>query len=276
MDIDKELKYYEAQQTAINNYNLPQQKNLKPCVALLLDKPIQAKQTGGTIGRSTAGLIIATGLRDTGLTEEHIKQRLEIWNRNNLPPLKQSELRGILKQCFKTKPNGTYNYNYSCNGKYYEALQFEEVCLGKETCYYFRDNYNKKSYKLQIDYIATGWQHVLTPREQILLFYVIPKLEKLKKVYPGYTLTTNYRELKKHTGINQSYFKEILQALMDYGLIVYIPGTQRLWEHKGTEIRRIIPPPKIPREFINKPKEFKQTIKKQRGKNGQDTTNNIP
>ena len=188
----------------------------------------------------------------------------------------QREIKGILQQCFKTKSNGIYKYNYSCNGKYIELLQFEGACIGKETCLYFRNNYIKKGYKPQANYTATGWQYVLTPREQILLFYVIPLLEKLNKVYPGNSLYTTYRELNKHTGINQRFFKEILRALMDYGLIIYIPGIQRLWEHKATEIKRIIPPPKIPREYLNEPKEFKQTIKKQRGKNGQDTTNDIP
>ena len=268
------IKYFEAQQTVINTYDLPQ--NIKPCVCALLNKSVMAKAKGGDLGRRTAGLIIATDLRNNAISEEQIKKRLDIWNRQNDPPMPQKDIRGILKSTYVLKPNGTYKWNYSCNGKYYETLQFEEVCLGKETCYYFRDNYNKKGYKQQINYTATGWQYVLTPREQYILFHVIPLLEKLKKVYPGYLLFTNYRELNSYTGIQERYFKDILKTLMTYGLIDYKPGTQRLWEHKGTEIRRIIPPPKIPREFINKPKEFKKAIKKQRGENGQDTTNNIP
>ena len=275
IDTDFEIKYFQTEQNAKNKYYLPQ--NIKPCVCLLLSKPIEAIANGGTLGRQTAGMIIATDLRDNSETEEQIKKRLDTWNRQNLPPLPQKEIKGILKQCFVTGFKGNYKYKYSCRGKYTELLQFEEACIGKELCNYFRDNYANKGYKTPpINYKATSWQYVLTPREQLLLFYVIPQLERLKKVYPGYPLRTNYRELNEHTGIDQSDFKGILQALMDYKLIVYTPGTPRFWEHKGTEIRRIIPPPKIPGEYLNKLKEFKQTIKKQRGKNGKDTTNIIP
>jgi len=272
IDTDIEIKYFQTQQTAINKYHLPQ--NTKPCVCLLLSK---SREEGETIGRAKAGLIIATDLRNNSETEEQIKKRLDIWNRQNLPPLPQKEIKGILKSIYKSDFKGNYQYNFSCRGKYTELLQLEGACIGKELCNYFRDNYANKGYKTPpINYITTAWQYVLTPREQLLLFYVIPQLERLKKVYPGHTLCTTYRELHKHTGINQSEFKEILQALKNYGLINYTPGLQRLWEHKGTEIKRIIPPPNIPGEFIDKPKEFKQTIKKQRGKNGKDTTNIIP
>lgn len=275
IDTDIEIEYLQTQRRAIDKYHLP--LKTKPCVSLLLSKPIEAIANGGTLGRQTAGMIIATDLRDNSETEEQIKKRLDTWNRQNLPPLPQKEIKGILKQCFVTDFKGNYKYKYSCKGKYTELLQFEEACIGKEYCYYFRDNYANKGYKAPpINYISTGWQYVLTPREQLLLFLVIPKLETLKKVYPGNTLCTTYRELHKHTGINQRYFSEILQALKDYGLIDYTPGTQRQWEHKATEIKRIIPLPKTPKEFINKPKEFRQTIKKQRGKNGKDTTNIIP
>jgi hypothetical protein len=246
-------------QTAINIYSLPQ--NIKPCISYLLGKPITAKENGGILGRQTAGLLIAIDLRKNGYTEEQIHKRLNIWNRNNLPPLKPSEIKGILTSCFKQKANGVYKYNPGCNGRYTELLQLEGACLGTETCIYYLTNYVKKGIKRKVNYMAIGWQYVLTPREQILLFYVIPELEKLKRVYTGHKLITNYRELHKYTGIDQKYFKDILGALKQYGLIEYTPGTQRLWEHKGTEIKRIIPPPKIPAEYINKPKEYKHKSK---------------
>lgn len=257
---ETELKHLEGIRTATDKYSLD--TNIKPCIVLLLNTPITSIQNGGSLGRSTAGIMIATELRNNSQTETQIQKRLEIWNRGNLPPLKQSELRGILKQCFKTKLNDTgYRYNYNCDGKYTELLQFEEACLGKEYCYYYQKNYTRKGHRTKINYITTSWQYVLTPREQIILFYVLPELEKLKKYYPGTPIYTTFRELHKHTGINQSYFKDILEALKQYGLIEYTPGTQRIWEHKATEIKRILPPPKIPKEYINKPKEYKHKTK---------------
>jgi hypothetical protein len=252
VDIDKELAYLQETQTAVIKYSLP--KNIRPCVSALLNKSVMSKENGGDLGRQTAGLMIATDLRNNGIPEGQIKKRLDVWNSNNAPPLKAKEIKGILIQCFKLKPNGKYAYSYTCGGKYTDLLQFEGVCLGKETCLYYRDNYNKKGYKTQVNYVATNWQYILTTREQYILFHVIPELERLKKVFPGYWLITTYRELSHYTGIQQRYFKSILKALKDYGLIDYIPGIQRLWEHQGTKIRRVIPPPQLPREFT--PKTF--------------------
>jgi len=269
---DVELEFLQATQTAINKYSLPE--NIRPCAALMIDKPMQSIKSGGSLGRQTAGMIIATNLRSLGQTEEQIRKRLEIWNRNNLPPLPRNEFKGILTQTFKQKETGkeqpeiVYCYNYGCNGKYYDLLQFEDVCIGKEYCYYYQQRYVKKGIKPKVNYIATSWQYVLTSREQLVLFYVIPELEKLKKVWPGYTLFATYRELHKYTGIQQRFFKDILTALKQYGLIEYTPGTQYLWEHNSTEIRRVIPPPKIPKEYINKPKDYKKHIKKDKGQNG--------
>jgi len=257
---DNELAYLQAIQTAINKYSLPEA--IRPCVASMIDKPMQSIKSGGSLGRQTAGMMIATNLRALGQTAEQIAKRLSIWNRSNLPPLPRNEFKNILTQAFKQKSNGQYSYNYGCNGKYYELLQFEDVCIGKEYCYYYQQRYLKKGIKPKVNYIATSWQHVLTSREQLVLFYVIPELEKLKKVWPGYTLFTTYRELNKYTGIQERYFKDILEALKQYGLIDYTPGTQYFWEHQATEIKRIIPPPKIPKEYINKPKEYKRKTKK--------------
>jgi hypothetical protein len=249
-----EIGFYQKQQQAINKYKLP--RDIKPCIAVLLVSKIKE---GYGHRRTEYGLIIATELRDLKLSETQIEKIIGKWNYEFVdPPVSQSQLRGILRQCFKKKHNGKYKYKYNpCNGKYADGLIQEGHCIGQEYCYYYRQHSSNKP--RTFDYIATGWQHILTTREQVLLF-AIRRLEQIKKVGPNKRLITDYRELSHQTGINKRYLKEVLLVLEAYGLIDVKIGKPQFWEHAGTEIKRIIPP-KIPKRFIGKPKEFKRYVK---------------
>lgn len=249
-----ETAYYQQQQQAINSYELP--KDIKPCIAILLTS---ANIEGQGYRRTEYGLMIAAELRDLKQDREQIQEKISKWNYDYVnPPLKQKDTEGILKQCFKTKPNGKYVYNYNyCSGKYAEGLLSEGHCIGREYCYYYRQHKGKKirSY----DYIAKGWQHILTAREQILLF-AIQRLEKMKQIGRDKNLITGYRELSHQTGTNKRYIKQDLIALEAYGLITLEIGKPQLWDHTGTRIKRVIPP-KIPKRFIGDPKAFKAHVK---------------
>ncbi len=143
----------------------------------------------------------------------------------------------------KKKLNDQYLYSPGCNNE-----QLKEYCIGKESCYYYQKNFKGKGSR-EPSWVSLGWQHVLTAREQLLLCYVLPRIEGIRKQKKGTNLTIAVRELNQWTGIDQSDFKDICSRLEYYGLIEYTLGSSRVWEHKASEIRRIIPPPEIPNEY---------------------------
>lgn len=248
-----EITYYQKQKQAINAYKLPQ--DIKPCMAILLrSKNIE----GQGFRRSEYGLMIATELRDLRKDQEQIEAIITKWNFDYVdPPLQPKDIRGILKQCFKTKQSGKYAYKFNyCNGQKAAGLQEWGHCIGHDMCYYYRQkNSNFKYY----DYIAAGWQHILTAREQLLLF-AIQRLEKAKKAGGDRSLIVSYRELEHQTGTSKRYIKDDLMALEAYGIIKVEIGKPQRWAHTGTTIKRIIPPI-IPKRFIGKPKDYKKHIK---------------
>jgi len=249
-----EVSYYQQHQEAINKYKLP--KDIKPCIAILLTSK---NMEGQGYRRTVYGLMIAAELRDLSLNKDQIEAKLKKWNYEFVDPsLQLKDIRGILRQCFKKEANGKYKFNFNfCNGKYSDGLIQEGHCIGQENCYYYKQHKSKKP--RSFNYISTGWQHILTAREQVMLFAIL-RLEGIKKVWPNKTLITTYRELSYQTGTNRRYVKDDLIALEAYGIIEVELGKAQYWEHTGTKIKRIIPP-RIPKRFIGKPKEFKRYVK---------------
>lgn len=247
----EQIKYWEEIHKANIRYKLP--KETRPCISKILATSIEE---GDIPGRSKSGLYIAVELRKHGFADEKIRKRLISWNTNNDPPMAEKEIRGILKQSEKKKRNGEFLYSPGCNK---DLLIF---CINKQDCEYYQKNFKIKG-KREPNYLGQCWQYVLTSREREILFYVLPRMEGVRKTKKGNKIITTVRELNYWTGINQSYFNKILSNLANYGLIKYTPGSSRLWEHKATEIQRIIPPPEIPVSYRNNKtyKEYKKYMK---------------
>ena len=232
----KEVEFYQNGNEAINSFKLP--LDIKPCIASILKANIE--EGNGFFRRSEYGLMIATELRDKGLEGAQIQSKLEAWNYNNIiPPMASSDIRGIIKQCYKTKDSGKYYYNYICSGKHNEGLQIAGHCIGMDTCYYFLTHKNKGQKGLKYDlYLDIGFQYILTQIAQNMLQAII-RLEQKRQTVPGYTLITTYRELHYQTGYSKGHIREILEALEAYGLIELKVGAPYLWRHTGTKITRL-------------------------------------
>ncbi len=249
LDSYDQVRLWEKANIGMNLYNLP--KEIRPCISQLL---VTSLEEGN--GRSKSGLYIAVELRKYDITEEKIEKVLNHWNLSNMPPLNDKEIRGILKQSDKKDLKGSFKYSPGCN------KDLQDFCVGKDSCNYYIKNFKGKS-SIEPNYLGMGWQHVLTSREREVLFYVLPKIEKIRKLKKGSPIVITVRQLNYHTGIDQRYFNEILTNLKDYGLLDYKPGLPQVWKHKATEIRRIIPAPEIAKRYRKAEayKEFKQDMK---------------
>jgi len=261
LDNNEQIRRWERAKIGVNTYKLT--KEIRPCIGQLLVTPIEEG------GRSKTGLYIAVELRKYDIPEEKITKVLNHWNLNNLPPMAYKEIRGILNQSDKKDTKGNYLYSPGCNN------YLKDFCIGKDSCGYYLKNYKGKR-STEPNYLGMGWQYVLTSREREILFYVLPKIEKTRKLTKGSPIIINVRQLHFHTGISQRYFNEIFTNLKEYGLITHKPGSPQIWKHEATEIKRIIPAPEIPRRYKETEayKEFKQEMKVRL--NGKTTTDNIP
>ena len=250
-----EVEYYQNGNEAINTFKLP--KDIKPCIASILKASIE--EGDGLFRRSEYGLMIATELRDKGLEAAQIQSKLEKWNYSNVTPSMMSkDIRGIIKQSFKTNDSGKYYYNYTCRGKHNEGLQLALHCIGRDTCFYFLTHNTKRQKGIDYNlYLSIGLQYILTLGMQVMLQALI-RLEQIKQTIPGYTLITTYRELHYQTGISTGYIRKALEALEAYGLIKLEVGIPCLWKHTGTKITRL--------NLQNIPKKTLELIQKAKDK----------
>lgn len=226
------LKYLENANTQNKRFSLPQ--NTKPCISNILGTSISK---GDMPSRNDLAITIAVELRKNGLDTDQVKRILKEWNYNNNPPLKESEIRSVLKSSEKNKADGSLVYDYGCNHSNLIAF-----CINPEdrnSCFYYKNNYST-SKKYNIDYVSLGWQKKLTLSQRFVLFFVIPYLERRRGAKTGSKLFVSVRELSQISGIDKNRFKAILTKLADCNLIEYTPGTCRKWEKKATEIRRIV------------------------------------
>ncbi len=251
---DKTLIAYQRIREVSKYYQIPEQSLQKPCIANLLSGD-------GGASRNISGLILVTELVKTGLEKEKIEAILRKWNTEKLDPsLSEAKIRRILTSGFAVDSLGKPKYDYGCNN----SLQVFCLPEGKEACIYYQ-NYIKAKEISEPSYISLKWQHVLTPREYSIIAHFIPYLEGKRHYKKGARIFVSVRELEAITGINKRFITGILKSLSDYGLIEYRAGIGRNWEKKASEIKRIIPPPKIPEEYsedIPALKEYKKLHKK--------------
>ena len=239
------LKSLEKVKESNNSNNLPDY--LKPCVSLILKTPISKDFT---YSRNDYCYLIFTEFRRIGVIKEKARLKIDKWDYLNNPPLPESEIRSCLKSAYKDKKT------HGCNNP-----MLEEFCLklgGIENCHYYKQlpkGYIKYS---EFDYTNYGWQKVLTPRERLVLFYIIPLIEKKRGFKPGSRIYITCRELEKISGINKRYFshdkynKNILDKLKHSNLIEYIPGKRHIWNKTANRIKRTIPIPIPPKCKQNK------------------------
>jgi hypothetical protein len=248
LDSQEQIRRLEKSKAGIDLYKLP--KGTRPCISQLLITPIEEGN-----GRSKSGLFIAVELRRCDIPENKIEKILRHWNSSNIPPLKDKEIRGILKQSSKKNTKGSYMYSPGCNN---HLLNY---CIGKDLCNYYIRNFKGKG-SIEPNYLSKGWQYVLTAREHLLL-RKLKDIETARNLSAGSPIVITVKQLNYHTGINTRYFREILTSLSNYGLVTYIPGSPQVWEHKATEIRRVIPAPEIPKRYREEEnyKEYKKVMK---------------
>jgi hypothetical protein len=262
LDSYEQIRRWENAKRGVETYNLP--KEIRPCISQLL---VTKTEEGVGLGRSKTGLYIAVELRKYDIPEDKIEKVLKHWNRNNnIPPMADKEIRGILKQSSKKNTKGDFKYSPGCNNSYLVCF-----CIGKNDCNYYQKNFKGRG-STEPNYLAMGWQYVLTSREREILFYVLPKIERNRKLTKGSPIVITVKQLSYYTGIYSNKFKEILTCLDNYGLIKYKPGSSQLWKHQATEIRRIIPPPEIPmryrenEDWVGYKKAMKRRKKEQKSK----------
>ena len=255
MDQDLTLLAYQRQKDISRFYQIPEQSLQKPCIVNLL-----AGDEGTS--RNISGLILASEFLKNGLEQEQIKSIVRKWNIENCEPnLRENQIRNIFKSAFTTNTEGRPKYDYGCNNR------LSAFCIpeGKKGCIYYQ-NYIKPNIKiLEPNYISLKWQHVLTVREFSMIAYFIPYIERKRQFKRGSRLYAGRREYSAISGINQRYIAEILKNLSSYGLIWYKAGIGRNWEKKASEVKRILPPPEIPKEFsedIQDLKRYKELNKK--------------
>jgi len=245
LDKVQTLIAYERQKDVSRLYNIPEQALQKPCIANLL------YGDEGT-SRNISGLILASELIKNGLDPEEIKSIVRKWNINACSPnLTESQLRNIFKSAFKIE--GKAKYDYGCNTK----LKAFCISEGKEGCFYYQNHILGDKKIKEPNYIGLRWQHVLTVREFAMLAYFIPRIEGKRQFKKGSRIYAGLREYSAISGINQSYIAEIFKSLMNYGLIEYKAGIGRNWEKKASEVKRILPPPEIPKEYYGEMQDLK-------------------
>ena len=223
-----ELTLLETEAKVKSRYDI-RTENLKPCVALMLDQPFPQ---GPGFSRNPVAYILATEFRRLGKETEPGFKCLSLWNRQNKPPLPETEIRGIIRSAWSKYKT------YGCNHPI--LLNF---CIDKKACHYYQRFITKKRPNWSIsDFYRNGWPHVLTPSER-LLYLALPEAEKDKGTFPGEAVFATYHHLHRLSGVGKGGIRACLLSLRDAGLIEVIIGLPFRWQHQATEMRRILPIP---------------------------------
>jgi hypothetical protein len=232
--IDRPLRGLLAQGEVSRNLYL-NPKPLRPCIAMLIKTGFQK---GGIPDRSSVSSILASEFVKLEFQSERIEHELLKWNSLNSPSLKQSAIQSTIKTAIRK------NYNYSCRHHF-----LKEFCIGRDLCSYSKGLAGTKRIDFRL-FFTYHWQLILSNIAVLVYWVALPELEKRKGLKPGSIIYENHAEIAKYAGISKKYVKKALEDLRAYGLILYKPGTARKWEGKATEISRIFPIVKPPREEI--------------------------
>lgn len=251
-----DIQHLEKVEEANNLYRL-ELAQIRPCIQKILisnfstfRKPTNRQEEllqNLSLDRNNASFIIAVELTKKDYPTNKIEAILNTWNKQNKPPLSPSDIRSTIKSANKKDKKGILKYSnaYSCKWFLSQAIDF---CIGQDTCYY-RQEFLANGKQTEPDYISLGWQHLLTAGELLTLIIGIPKIERLRGFRKGSDLYVSIYQLEKITGLDKSGFKRILTKLQGFGLIEYKPGKQHKRYGQATEIKRILPPPAIPKGY---------------------------
>lgn len=232
--IDDPVKGLLAQ-GAVSNELYINPKTIRPCIAMMIKSGFEK---GGLPDRSTISSILASEFVKLGFESERIEHELTNWNKLNNPPIKHSAIGSTIKTAIRN------NYNYSCRHHF-----IMEYCIGHEFCAYSKGLSTTKIINFRL-FIAYHWQLILSNIDVLVYWLALPELEKRKGLKPGSVIYENHSEIAKFAGISKKYVKKALESLAAYGLIQYKPGTPRKWEGKASEIKRMFPIPKPPKEAL--------------------------
>jgi hypothetical protein len=212
-------------------------KAIRPCVAKMLKTGFVK---GGIPDRSSISSILASEFVKIGFETQRIEHELLRWNMLNNTPLKRSAIISTINTAVRN------NYNYSCRHDF-----LKEYCLGHDLCGFSKglSNAGKINFRLFFTY---HWQLILSNKSNLVYWLALPELEKRKGLKPGSVIYENHKEIAKFAGISKKYVGPALEELTTYGLTEYKPGTPRKWERKATEVRRLFPIPKPPKEAVLK------------------------
>ena len=219
---------------------------IKPCIAKIMSTPFQE---GDCPSRSIACNIICSEMLRIGMPEPEINSVLYMWNGENNPPLKKSELSSALRTATNKLRVG--GYNYGCNNKYLGLYCVNGFCQFKENVGDFRYSRNR-------DFFSFGWSKLLSPAEQSL-YHALIEFERRKGAGAGGLLILTHRQIST-ISISLKSVGIVLNKLKNYGLIEYTPGTQRKWQKRASEIRRVIPIPKPNKQQANKIESKKRAV----------------
>jgi len=234
--LDRQIGGVFAQGDFSKKYNI-NPSSLRPCVSVIWQSSFEK---GGSHDRSMACSIIASEFLRLGYTQQRIETELFSWNRQNNPPLKQTDIRSTLRTALRRK------YNYGCSHYF-----LEDFCIGEEKCKWFSgaDKDGKINFRAFFSY---KWQLILKNAAKLIYYLALPELERVRGSKPGGRLYVSHRELAYYAGISTRHLNLQLEELHSYNLIEYKPGTSRKWEKNATEIRRIFPIPRPPKDACKK------------------------
>ena len=209
---------------------------LRPCIGRIMDTPLYK---GSFPNRNEAALMIACELYRCGKDDAKALEIVKVWNSRNIDPLLESEMKKAVRNAFTGK------YNYSC-----KSTNMKEFCIGDSCPFASFQRGKHGKYFTNQDFVRYGWPRLLSNSAVLVYYVALPVLEKLMGLRPGGLITASQSRIARFAGITRKSARSGLQELARRGLITYKPGIPRRWEGKASEIRRVIPIPKQPKELL--------------------------
>jgi hypothetical protein len=234
--LDAQIQGLTAQSEFSYGYNI-NSLSVRPCVARIWHTGFER---GSLLNRSMACSILASEFIKLNYIQARVEKELFSWNKKNSPPLRHSEIQSTLRTALRK------TYNYSCNHNF-----IQEFCIGSDICMWSKGNVEVKKYNFRA-FFNYRWQSILSHIGKLIYWLALPEIEIRRGYRRGSKLFVSHREIARYSGISNKYVRKGLEELFNYKLIDYKPGTSRRWEKNATEVRRIFPIPKPPKEALLK------------------------
>lgn len=240
--LDEINKALEIQKDVAKTLDIPV-LDLKPCIASLIAGGVQDGE------REIAAFIIATELRRMGFSEENALERLIEWNNKLGKRLPMSALRGRIKSAFTkgyegTKVKGGYK-SYGCNG-----ILAHYCKTGKDSCGYYNAHFkNIQSRQKGLGtgsptFTQLGWWRVLSGVE-FKVYCAICEIEDRRSIPAGSPLFASFRQIASVANVSIPMVNNALIQLHFHGLLHYKKGQVHKHYHKASEVKRVIPIPRV-------------------------------